>query len=65
MTTPNYSKWPIKKMDICDETSEKNAEYAFLLGSAIRNADADRFIDIYDAILPRDLTVKQVKVRYN
>ena len=42
------------------ELEDENAKYAFLLGSTLRNEDADRFINIYDAIVPKDIPPYQV-----
>ena len=38
----------------------ENEKYAFLLGSSLRNEDADQFLDIYDAIVPKDTPPNQV-----
>lgn len=48
-------------MDLDSENVEENEKYSFLLGSAIRNEDPDQFLSIYDAIIPKTLTDKQVK----
>ena len=42
------------------ELENENEKYAFLLGSTLRNEDADRFINIYDAIIPKDIPPNQV-----
>ena len=47
-------------MDICDDILEENDRYAFLLGSALRNKDQDKFLEIYDQIIPKDLDEKEV-----
>ena len=42
------------------ELDHENEKYAFLLGSTLRKEDADRFINIYDAIIPKDIPPNQV-----
>ncbi len=42
------------------EIGDENAKYSFLLGSALRNKDAEQFLKIYDAFLPKDLPPEQV-----
>lgn len=57
----NFSRWLHAKMDRDAENVAENRKYSFLLGSAIRNEDTNQFFDIYDAILPKDLPVSQVR----
>ncbi|XP_033748219.1 LOW QUALITY PROTEIN: uncharacterized protein LOC117333170 [Pecten maximus] len=48
-------------MDRDAENVAENRKYCFLLGSAIRNEDPNQFFDIYDAIIPKDLSVSQIE----
>jgi len=43
-----------------DLENEESNRYAFLLGSALRYQDSDRFIEIYDTITPDSLSFRQV-----
>lgn len=45
------------KMELRDGESIR---YAFLLGSALRNQDSDRFLEVYDTIKPGSLSFSQV-----
>ena len=42
------------------EIDEENLQYAFLLGSALRNEDANKFLEIYDVSLPKDIPQDKV-----
>lgn len=62
MTTDflNYSKWLKVRMDEGNTKCEENARYSFLLGSALRNEDTEQFLQIYDAILPTEISPELV-----
>ena len=47
-------------MEIGDDSFQENARYCFLLGSALRNGDADQFVQVYDSIIPSHFTPEQV-----
>ena len=49
-------------MEIGDDKAEENARFAFLLGSALRNEDADQFLQVYDAIIPRNFPPEKVNM---
>ncbi|ELT98576.1 hypothetical protein CAPTEDRAFT_208999 [Capitella teleta] len=53
-------------MELGDDSVDENVRYAFLLGSALRNNDADQFLQVYDTIIPKNLapeTVAELKDR--
>ena len=47
-------------MDEGTAKCEENARYSFLLGSALRNEDTEQFLQVYDAIVPKDLPSDEV-----
>lgn len=42
------------------EIDDENVKYSFLLGSTLRNEDADQFLRVYDAVIPKDTPLQQV-----
>ncbi len=42
------------------EIKNGNFKYSFLLGSALRSEDAESFLEVYDALIPKDIPREQV-----
>ncbi len=51
-------------MECPNDTAEELTRYAFFLGSALRNEDADQFTEIYDNIIPKELSQDKVTFYY-
>ena len=41
-------------MDIEDGNPEDNLRISFILGSALREGDTDRFLNVYDNLVPKN-----------